>query len=182
MVFLRDVFKQNGYNDRQIHRALNHRPHLYQSDNEPNSFAFLPFVGTIFNRLSRVLARHNIKTAGLPHMKLSSLVRPVKYNLGISMPDVYRILCQCGRIFFGQSCRSVDIRLKEHQRYIRLEHPNNSAIAEHSIDQGYCIEFHNSSILAKKTDIWTALNSTLTISTERATSVSVNHGSLLSAP
>jgi hypothetical protein len=52
LVFLRDVFKQNGYNDRQIHRSLNRRPHLAQPDNEPNSVAFLPFVGIIFNRIS----------------------------------------------------------------------------------------------------------------------------------
>jgi hypothetical protein len=26
LVFLRDIFKQNGYNDRHIHRALNRRP------------------------------------------------------------------------------------------------------------------------------------------------------------
>jgi hypothetical protein len=54
LVFLRDVFKQNGYNDRQIHRALNSRPHLAQPDNEPHSIAFLPFVGIIFNRISSV--------------------------------------------------------------------------------------------------------------------------------
>jgi hypothetical protein len=71
LVFLRDVFKQNGYNDRQIHRALNRRPHLPQPDNEPNSVAFLPFVGTVFNRISRLVARHNIKSVGLPPMKLS---------------------------------------------------------------------------------------------------------------
>jgi hypothetical protein len=37
LVFLRDIFKQNGYNDHQIHRALNHHMHLYQLDNKPNS-------------------------------------------------------------------------------------------------------------------------------------------------
>jgi hypothetical protein len=60
-VFLRDVFKQNGYNDRHIHRALNRPPHLDKPDNEPNSVAFLLFVGTIFNRISGVLAQRNIK-------------------------------------------------------------------------------------------------------------------------
>jgi hypothetical protein len=45
----------------------------------------------------------------------------------------------------------VDIRLKEHQRHIRLEHPDKSAVAEYSIDQGHRIQFHNSSILATKT-------------------------------
>jgi hypothetical protein len=43
------------------------------------------------------------------------------------------------------------MRLKEHQRHIRLEHPEKPAVAEHSIDQGHRIHFHNSSILATKT-------------------------------
>jgi hypothetical protein len=42
----------------------------------------------------------------------------------------------------------VDIRLKEHQWHIRLEHPDKSTVAEHSINQGHHIQFHNSSILA----------------------------------
>jgi hypothetical protein len=45
LMFLRDVFRQNGYNERQIHRALNRRPHLDQPGNKPNSVAFLLFVG-----------------------------------------------------------------------------------------------------------------------------------------
>jgi hypothetical protein len=111
-VLLKDVFKQNGYNDRQIHRDLNRRPHLPQPDNEPHSVAFLPFVETVFNRISRVLARHNIKSVCLPHMKLSSLLRPVKDHLRLKTPGVYRIPCECGRVYIGHTGRSVDIRLK----------------------------------------------------------------------
>jgi hypothetical protein len=47
-------------------------------------------------------------------------------------PGVYRIPYECGRVYIGQTGRSVDIRLKEHQRHIRLEHPDKSAVAEHS--------------------------------------------------
>jgi hypothetical protein len=81
LVFLRDVFKYNGYNDRQIHRALNRRPHVGQPENKPNSVAFLSFVGLVSNRISRVLARHNIKFVALTHIKLLSLLRTVKNNL-----------------------------------------------------------------------------------------------------
>jgi hypothetical protein len=69
-----------------------------QSDSEPKSVAFLLFVGTIFNRTSRVLARHNIKSVGLTHMKLSSLLRPVKDHAGIRTPGVYRISCEYGSL------------------------------------------------------------------------------------
>jgi hypothetical protein len=189
LMFLKDVFKENGYNDQQVHRALNRRPFLPQPDNKPHSVVSLPFVGTVFSRISRVLARHNIISVGLPHMKLSRLLRPLKDHLGLRTPGVYRIPCECGRVYIGQTGRSVDIGLKEHQRHIRLEHPDKSAVAEHSIDQGHRIQFHNASILATTTDIWTALsgrplrlNSTPTISTEMVASVSVNLGSLLSVP
>jgi hypothetical protein len=81
LVFLRDIFRQNGYSDRQNRRALNCRPHLDQLDNKPNSVACLPFVDPIFNRTSRVLIWHNIKSVGLPHKKLCSRLHPVKDHL-----------------------------------------------------------------------------------------------------
>jgi hypothetical protein len=88
---------------------------------------------------------------GLPHRKLSNLLCPVKDHLGLRILGVYRIPCECSRVYTGQTGRSVDIRLKKHQRHIRLEHPDKSTIAEHSIDQGHRIQFNNSSILASKT-------------------------------
>jgi hypothetical protein len=84
-------------------------------------------------------------------MKLSSLLNPVKDHLELRTPGVYRIPCECGRVYTGQTSHSVDIRLKKHQRHIRLEHPDKLAIAEHSIDHGHHIQFHNSSILTTKT-------------------------------
>jgi hypothetical protein len=84
-------------------------------------------------------------------MKLSSLLRPVKDHLGLRTPGVYRIPCECGRVYIGRTGRSVDIRIKEHQRHIRLDHPDKSAVAGHSIDQGHRIQFHDASILATKT-------------------------------
>jgi hypothetical protein len=123
----------------------------YTVDYSSDKSAFLPFVGTVFNRISRVLARHNIKSVSLPHMKLSSLLRPVKNHRGLRTSGVYRIPCECGRVYSGQTGRSVDVWLKEHQRHIRLEHPDKSTVAEQSIDQGHRIRFHNSSILASKT-------------------------------
>jgi hypothetical protein len=44
----------------------------------------------------------------------------------------------------------VDAKLKEHQRHIRLEQPDKSAVTEHSVDLGHHIQFHNTSALAMK--------------------------------
>jgi hypothetical protein len=54
-------------------------------------------------------------------------------------------------VFIGQTGCSVDTRLKGHQRHIRLEHSDKSAVAEHSVDLGHRIQFHNTSIFATKT-------------------------------
>jgi hypothetical protein len=93
LVLLRNVFRQNGYNERQIHRVPNR-----QSDDNPDSVAFLPYVGTIFNRISRVLSRHNIKSVGLP-INNYHFFRPAKYKLGLRIPSVYRIPCDCGMVY-----------------------------------------------------------------------------------
>jgi hypothetical protein len=42
--------------------------------------------------------RHNIKYVGLAYMKLFSLLRLVKYNLGLRTLSVYRILCESGNV------------------------------------------------------------------------------------
>jgi hypothetical protein len=151
LVFLKDVFRQNGYKDRQIHRVLNCRPKISQPEDKPESVAFLPYVEIMFNRITRVLSRHNIKSVGLPPKKVSGFLPPVKDILGLRTPDVYRIACECGKVYIGQTGRSLDTRLKEHQQHIRLEHPDNSAVAEHTVDLGHCIQFHETSILATKT-------------------------------
>jgi hypothetical protein len=150
-VIVKNVFRQNSYNDRQIHRVLNRRPHISQPKDKPDLVAVLPYTGTIFNIISRVLSRHNINPVGLPPKKVSGFLLLVKDNLGLRTPDVYRIPCECSKVYIGQTGRSVDIRLKEHQRHIRVEHPDKSAAAEHTVDLGHRIKFHETSILATKT-------------------------------
>jgi hypothetical protein len=44
LVFLlKHVFRQNGYNDRQIHRVLNRQPNIGQHEDKTFSVAFLPY-------------------------------------------------------------------------------------------------------------------------------------------
>jgi hypothetical protein len=85
------------------------------------------------------------------NMKLSILLSPVKDNLGLRTPGVYRILYECSRVYNGQTVSSKDITLKEHEQHIPLDYEDKTAIAEHSIDQGHHIQFHNTSILATNT-------------------------------
>jgi hypothetical protein len=149
-VFLRDAFRQNGYKDWQIHNVLNHHLIISKLNNTPSSVAFLPYAGASFNHFSRVMAWHNIQSVGLPHKAISSFLQPVTNNWVLG-PQVYTGSRECHKVYIGQTGRCVDTRLKEHQWYIRLEYPDKSAVAEQCVNSGHHILFHNTSILATKT-------------------------------
>jgi hypothetical protein len=66
LVFLRNVFIENGHNNRQIHRGLTRRPHVEQPESNANSDAFLPYFGPVYNRISRVLADTTLNRRAYP--------------------------------------------------------------------------------------------------------------------
>jgi hypothetical protein len=78
---------------------------------------------------------------------------------------------------------------EDERRHIRLEHPDNSAVAENSMDHGHRIQFHSASILSAKTRYMRRIvGEAIAIELPPYNNiidgafVSVNHGSLLSAP
>jgi hypothetical protein len=47
----------------------------------------------------------------------------------------------------GQASRTIEARHKEHMRYVRLEQPEKSVVAEHWLDTGHRRDFNGTSIL-----------------------------------
>jgi len=46
---------------------------------------------------------------------------------------------------------SIQLRIKEHERHIRLVQPDKSAVAEHSFNHGHIIRLQNTELLSTKT-------------------------------
>jgi hypothetical protein len=113
--------------------------------------AYIPYTTTTYNRLSKMLAKLNINSVTLPPRKISSFLPPVKDELGLKTPGIYRIPCECGKVNIGQSSRSVHLRVKEHDRHLRLAQTDKSAIAEHSFNQDHRVRLQDTKLLAIKT-------------------------------
>jgi hypothetical protein len=98
-----------------------------------------------------MLAKYNIKSVALPPRKIYSHLPPVKDALGLRTPGVYIIPCKCGRVYIGQSGRSLQFRIKEHNRHIRMAQPDKSAVAEHSINHGHITKLQDTKLFSSKT-------------------------------
>jgi len=52
--------------------------------------AFLLFIGSTCNCISRVISRHSIRTVGLLPRKVTSFLWSIKHDLGIKAQGIYR--------------------------------------------------------------------------------------------
>jgi hypothetical protein len=64
-----------------------------------------------------MLTRHTIKTVGLQPRKVVSFLQPFKDDPSLKTPGTYSILCECGKLYTGQT----DIPLRPESR-VPLEH------------------------------------------------------------
>jgi hypothetical protein len=117
--FLHETFKNNCYGKWQILHTPNPLTRALTLSTEDHTLvAFLSFVGTSFNRISRVVSKRNIKTLGLPPRKLSSFVWPFKDDLVLKAPGICSIPCDCGNMYIGQRECSIEASVKEHHRHL----------------------------------------------------------------
>jgi hypothetical protein len=87
----------------------------------------------------------------LTQKNIPSFLRPVKDDLELNTLGVHSATCECDQVYIGQTGRSIKTRIKKHQSHIRLEQPDKSSVAEHSIKLGHRIKLQNTTSLSTKT-------------------------------
>jgi hypothetical protein len=62
----------------------------------------LLYQQVISNRISKLLAKYNIKEVHIPVKKNMHMLRPVKEKLGLKVTGIYCVLCKYGKAYVGQ--------------------------------------------------------------------------------
>ena len=99
----------------------------------------LPFSLGVSEVLRRCQQHQGIRTVFRSDTTLRShLVRP-KDDLEPSKQDgvVYKISWKCGKVYIGETGRSMRERMKEHDEDIRFTRTQTSAVAEHANETGH---------------------------------------------
>ena len=137
---LPSVLVSNGYPSSFIRKLTKTtRP---TANNEPTqefqSTAVLPYIKGVSEVLRRCLQQQDIRTVFKSDTTLRSyLVRPKDALEPDKQGVVYKIPCQYGKVYIGETGRAMKDRIKEHDRDIRLTHSQTSAVSEHANKTGH---------------------------------------------
>ena len=116
-----------------------------------SNFVVLPYVRGVSERISRVLRNNVVKVGYKPlNVMRTCFPRPKdKPSTLRSRGVVYKVACvDCNFVYYGQTDRAFETRLKEHRRAVRVG-DNNSKIAQHAIQFVHSIDFDHATVVDK---------------------------------
>ncbi|XP_063962184.1 uncharacterized protein LOC135155834 [Lytechinus pictus] len=125
---------------RDNHQQLIHR--------QPTGTVVLPYLGKTSHRLHRMLTQANFKVGHPSSKKLHSILHSHKdKNTPNKQPGVYKIPCDCGKVYIGETGRNFDTRLKERKSCQRPSDWDKSAIVMHAQQEDHCIDWADSKVV-----------------------------------
>jgi predicted GIY-YIG superfamily endonuclease len=155
---LKNIFQENGYSKQEIDIAIKKAtspPIERKDEGRVLATVQLPYVRGTTDKISNLLRKHNIKTVFTTDRKLNSYFRPVKDTIHLESCGVYKVPCECGLVYIGQTKKPVSGRLKQHKYHERTKNEKLSAIAQHALSDGnHQILYDQTEILDKQIKRW----------------------------
>ena len=101
--------------------------------------AVLPYVKGVSEQLRRSLQQQGVRAVFKSETTLRSHLVLPKDAVNPAKQDgvVYRIPCECGKVYIGETGRPMQDRIKEHDRDIRFAGTETSAVSEHAHNTGH---------------------------------------------
>ena len=100
--------------------------------------------------IRRILTPLEIRTCFRLHRTLRQALVNLKDRISLQQRAgvVYRIPCgTCPRVYVGQTCRTLDHRLKEHERALTSGNLAQSAVAKHAAHESHAIDWKEAKVV-----------------------------------
>ena len=148
--FLIDVFVENGYRRKNLEKLAKTLPTRRDEVNDNTKRVSLPFVSSISKKLKKAYSKAGLKTVFKSGRTLETILssRNKPTLSKNSSPGCYRVPCECGGNYIGQTKKQIRSRLNEHQKAIFTGNITDSALSEHSINCSYNIDWEKASSIS----------------------------------
>ena len=152
---LHQALCKNGYPNGFI-RGCRFSHSLKDSDSTPPIRVCIPYYQDHSDAIRRILAPYNIQVTFRPPPSLRNILSHPKDPTSLLDHSgvVYKICCSvCDACYIGQTGRTLTQRLKEHQRSVKNNDTQSSALAEHSSQTGHRIDWDGVSVLGRQPNL-----------------------------
>jgi predicted GIY-YIG superfamily endonuclease len=115
-----------------------------------------PYVPGVSQRIRKHLRPFGIETVFRRTRRLRDCIFKTKLSTDLLKQKgvVYKIPCECGEVYIGQTKRPLSIRLAEHKRQLKGCCIEKSELANHAWTKQHRILFPNTSIIAKENNFY----------------------------
>ena len=152
---IKEVLTLNGFPTKfsRYKKACKHTSP--DSQHSFSAFTTLPYIQGVSDKIQRVLNSVGVKVALKPLLTIGRYLPSLKDPILTSEESclIYKIPCNdCEFSYIGQTKRDLKTRILEHQRAIRNQQPEKSALCEHSMIHDHRIAWQEAQILKTESD------------------------------
>lgn len=149
---VKNIFNDLRYSSEYIRSCLV-KKHPKMSDREVRGSLVIPYVWGVSKKIRRIAASFDLRTAFHSRLILERLL--CSKTPSLEMLDkkniIYNIPCECGKVYLGETCRSLRVRLYEHKKNVkRGSNTAGSKLAEHVWEEQHRILWDQVGIVASE--------------------------------
>jgi predicted GIY-YIG superfamily endonuclease/uncharacterized protein (UPF0335 family) len=155
LINIKKDLSTNGYPIKLIDQTINKRQNQTNRQKEhvetTGPTINIPYVKGLSEKIRRIGKQYNIRTVFSSKDSLRSHLTKTKPTNQKDMKNcVYRIPCECGQSYVGETLRPLETRIKEHRNHTLKGETNRSGAADHAWTYGHHLQWSEAKIILKE--------------------------------